>query len=760
MFQSRFGKEGKSQEMERLRHALKSFSFISLFCLSLLQATNSDASHAMGADLTYTCLGGNTYRVTLSFYRDCIGISAPGSVYINVSSASCGENLGVTAFPIAGTGQEVTQLCPTAVSTCNGGVYTGIQEWIYEGVITLPRQCDDWLFSYSLCCRNAAITNIDNPGFSTFYLEAELDNLNFSCNNSPIFTNKPVPFACLGQQFCFNHGAYDPDGDSLVFSLIDPYQTSTTTVTYNGAFTASQPLSSTPPVSFNALTGDVCMTPTAMEVTVMAVLVQEYRNGILIGSVERDIQITVMNCNNTLPSLTGINGTNSFTDTICANEPYCFFINSIDPDTGQTVTITWDGGISGGTFTTTAGPRPDGNFCWTPTMAEIGNGPHCFTAKVSDDNCPMFGSQIYSYCLTVIGLDVDLGPDRSIACNDLATITATASGGTGNYSYLWSNGFTNPTQTLGVGTYVVTVDDGECIAMDTISVTNDAMPIAQFVANEPCVNTPVQFIDSSYVPFGIITNWSWTFGDGNTASVQNPVHTYNAAGNYTVTLIITTSLGCIDTVSHDISILPNPTASFLTADACVGASVGFLDTSTPPGSINFWNWNFGDGNTSNQQYPSHTYGSAGTYQVTLIAGDTSGCMDTVVQPVTIHPLPTANFSFNGSFCENNPINFTDLSVDANGIVSWYWTFGNDSTSTSQNPTVVFDTAGTYNVTLVVTNAFGCVDSITQQINIGIAPTITANPGVSVCNGDSAVLVATGNGTIVWTPGGTTGDTLV
>ena len=81
---------------------------------------------------------------------------------------------------------------------------------------------------------------------------------------------------------------------------------------YLPPFSATSPLSSSPAVSFNPLTGDICMTPTNLEVTVMAVLVQEYRNDVLIGSVERDIQVTVTTCNNILPTLGGINGTNSF----------------------------------------------------------------------------------------------------------------------------------------------------------------------------------------------------------------------------------------------------------------------------------------------------------------------------------------------------------------------------------------------------------------------------------------------------------------
>ena len=177
---------------------------VAVFALIMMISGRAHASHAMGADLTYQCLGGNTYMITVSFYRDCIGIAAPGSPFVTISSASCGQSLGVTCYRRAGTGQEVTPACSSSVTTCNGGSFTGIQEYVYDGIITLPMQCSDWVFGYSLCCRNAAITTINSPSSNTFYIDAMLNNLITPCNSSPTFSNKPVPFLCLGQSYCFN----------------------------------------------------------------------------------------------------------------------------------------------------------------------------------------------------------------------------------------------------------------------------------------------------------------------------------------------------------------------------------------------------------------------------------------------------------------------------------------------------------------------------------------------------------------------------
>ncbi|MBK7968083.1 MAG: PKD domain-containing protein [Bacteroidetes bacterium] len=727
--------------------------------LLMMQFREARASHAMGADLTYECLGGNTYRIRVSFYRDCIGIPAPNNVFVNIRSVTCGQNLGITCDPIPGTGQEVTPLCPSAISSCNGGIFTGIQEWVYEGVVTLPMQCTDWVFSYNLCCRNAAITTITNPGTSTFYIYASLNNTISPCNTSPTFSNKPVPFACVGQQYCFNHGAFDADGDSLVYSLITPYQNATTTVDYIPPFNATDPLTSAPAVTFNPATGDICMTPQNLEVTVMAVLVSEYRNGVLIGTVERDIQITVLSCNNTLPTLSGINGTNNFDITVCAGEQLCFDILSTDPDPGQNVFINWDGSIPAGTFTSNGATRPTGTFCWTPTQADISSNPYCFTVRVNDDACPMIGAQIYSYCINVIGINVNAGPDQFIACNDLATVNVTASGGTGNYTYLWSNGITLPIQTVGVGTYIVTVNDGVCSNQDTVVVANAFEPTAAFTAVGTCPNTPVQFTDQSTLPGGTIISWNWNFDDGGTSTIQNPIHQFPGPGTYNVSLIIETSFGCIDTVVVPVTIAPPPVAAFNVGQGCAGTSLTFNNTTTPPGNYN-WLWNFGNGTGSTLQNPGVVYANPGTYTVTLVAGDTTGCADSTVQQVVINPLPIPAFTYSAIACQGGNITFVDSSNGNGGtITGWNWTFGNGQTSNGSNPVINYPNPGNYDVTLVVTNSFGCTASILQTIAINPPPVANAGANQIICLGGTATLVASGGVSYSWSPGGYTTDVI-
>ncbi|HLC83009.1 MAG TPA: SprB repeat-containing protein, partial [Bacteroidia bacterium] len=444
------------------------------FILMFIQTSNEAfASHAQSADITYQCLGGNQYQISLSFYRDCAGVVAPATVSINLSSASCGENYNLTLNPIPGTGQDVSPICSAFNTECSGGTYPGVQEFIYRGITTLPASCTDWVFSFTLCCRNASIGTILNPSAESIYVEATLDNLNFPCNNSPNFSNAPIPFVCSNQPYCFNNGSSDIDGDSLYFTLITPQTSATTTVTYNPPYSAAQPLASSPAVTFDNLTGDMCMTPTMIQVTVFAVLVQEYRNEILVGSVMRDIQMRTISCTNNNPYVAGINNTGTYSLTSCAGIPINFTIDTYDIDSAQNVSIVWNGAIAGATFTSSGGARPTGTFSWTPTAADISTASHCFTITVQDDNCPYNGSQTFAFCITVTGivLNTTASPANCNASNGSADVTIVT--GTGPYTYQWlpSGGTTSSENGLSSGTYTVNVTGANgCMSSATATV--------------------------------------------------------------------------------------------------------------------------------------------------------------------------------------------------------------------------------------------------------------------------------------------------
>ncbi|MBL4654192.1 MAG: hypothetical protein JKY33_00030, partial [Bacteroidia bacterium] len=202
------------------------FSLITILLLVFSQVENARASHAMGLDISYTCVGPDTYEFTMNFYRDCDGMAAPSSATLNVTSPSgCGADATISLTQ-QGPGVEVSPLCQSelANSTCasSTGTLPGVEKYTYTGTYTFPANCDDWVISYSHCCRNDQITTLVSPASNDLFVKSTLDNTNGLCNNGLSFTSLPVPFICAGEPFNYNHGALDADGDSLVYTMVPP----------------------------------------------------------------------------------------------------------------------------------------------------------------------------------------------------------------------------------------------------------------------------------------------------------------------------------------------------------------------------------------------------------------------------------------------------------------------------------------------------------------------------------------------------------
>ena len=238
-------------------------------------------------------------------------------------------------------------------------------------------------------------------------------------------------------------------------------------------------------------------------------------------------------------------------------------------------------------------------------------------------------------------------------------------------------------------------------------------------------------------------------GDGNTSTAQNPTHTYADGGTFTVSLTVTDDFGATGTTNQDVTVTaPNvdPVASytFTTTDL----TADFTDTSTDEGTITAWSWDFGDTNTSTAQNPSHTYGSAGTYTVQLIVTDDLGAMDTTSQDVTVtapNGDPVAGYTF---VVTDLTADFTDTSSDDGTITAWAWDFGDTNTSTAQNPSHTYGSAGTYTVQLIVTDDLGAMDTTSQDV------TVTAPNGDPVASYTFAVTDLTADFTDTSTDDGT------
>lgn len=262
-----------------------------IFAISLGFGTINQtyATHEQGGDISYLHISGNDYLVTATLFVDCAGLPGMGSINLDVSS-SC--NSFVTSIGAVDT-IELAPQCIIGASTCNGGTLPGARAFVYSGMVTLP-PCNDWYISYSNCCRNNAVINLQNAGTQNIHMGTYLDNSS-APNSSPIFQQSPLLYMCNQGDFCINNTAYDIDGDSLVFTLVDPKSGPSSNIPYNAGYSASQPFGAGNS-TFNSANGNVCVSGAAVGAYQAAVEVREFRNGNLIAITTREFQTQVINC--------------------------------------------------------------------------------------------------------------------------------------------------------------------------------------------------------------------------------------------------------------------------------------------------------------------------------------------------------------------------------------------------------------------------------------------------------------------------------
>jgi gliding motility-associated-like protein len=312
-----------------------------------------------------------------------------------------------------------------------------------------------------------------------------------------------------------------------------------------------------------------------------------------------------------------------------------------------------------------------------------------------------------------------------------------------------SHTYTNP------GFYLpkmILVDDGGCqvpiIGIDTIKVYGIKAGFS---------NAITTLCDSGYVTFkdqslgnDIIQNYLWNFGDGNTSSQANPVHSYSSTGNYKTKLKVTTQHGCIDTTQNPVpvKVVASPKINITSnTGVCIPATITFTaQVLNPDTSALQWKWNFGNGKTSTQQNPSsQIYLASGSFTVNAIATNSSGCKDSVTKVIQTYPLPALNATSDSTFCKGQSIN---LNVTGAATYNWFPSVGL-SCSTCANPVAKPDSNTRYIVK--GTSIHGCIAWDTVTLSVRLPFKMQVSKGDTLCLGKSAQFAASGASTYVWTP---------
>ncbi|MCS7074823.1 MAG: PKD domain-containing protein, partial [Bacteroidia bacterium] len=338
-----------------------------------------------------------------------------------------------------------------------------------------------------------------------------------------------------------------------------------------------------------------------------------------------------------------------------------------------------------------------------------------------------------------------VGQCGTLTFTDQSTITPASSSITG-WSWSFPGGTPStantPTATVtygSAGTYTVTLtvtSSAGCTAVITQTVNVTGLPQAAFTYTPVCVGNATQFQDASVAAAGDpLVAWNWTFPNANpaTSNQQHPTITFNTAGIYQCTLLVTSQQGCTAQVVQPVVVYNNPIADFIDSlSGCRPVCGNFTDLSQPvDGQIINWQWSFpgGSPSSSTAQNPQNIcYNTPGSYPVTLIVTTNYGCKDTLTinNYVNVYAWPNADFSISPSteqlVDESTFFFYNQWSSD---VVSWVWDFGDGSPldSTNANPAHSYSAVATNNtfyefqICLRVENQHGCWDTICKTVKL-------------------------------------------
>lgn len=628
-----------------------------LFILIFFWFHAAQATHIIGGELYYDCLGNNQYRITLKVYRDCYNGQAPFddpaalSIWngnINSLYSTISINFPGSANVPFISGNPCFQAPP---NVC-------VEEAVYTKIITLPASTSSYIIAYQRCCRNNTIINLANPGGTgATYTETIPPSSVVTCNSSPRFNNFPPIALCMGETLVFDHSATDPDGDSLVYELCSTYDGASPTdpqpsvtsappfdyITFTGGYSAGYPIASAPPITIDPQTGELVVKPTQLGQYVVGVCVKEYRNGMLIGTHRRDFQFNVTICQTNVvadielpsyftPGPGGVyyscNGLTVPFDNLSINGWY-YAWNFGDPatnaDTSSLVTPSY-------TYTDSG----------TYTIQMIAN-PGYFCADTD---------YIRLFVKEGVNIDFTVPPGQCIDGNSFNfNITGQYDTGT-NFSWTFDNGASPPTSTAvnpsgisyaapGIYTVHVDAEDQGCTDSATHQVIVYGHPSVDFsVPQIGCVPYTATFsmtIDSAYNDL----HYLWSFGDGHSSSASSPVHVYYNEGIYDVSLVAYATTGCKDTITiirpDEITVYPVPHAQFSVTpleQSIFNPEFWFFDESSLNISCFLY---FDNGDSTDQCTTYYEYTDTGHYNVTQIVYNSFGCPDTFIVPIVVKP---------------------------------------------------------------------------------------------------------------------------
>lgn len=367
--------------------------------VALLSLTGARASHMMGGQITVQHLSALDYIIKYTGYRDITGIPIATIAIINFIDSSSGNTFtaSITYDPA-----NVITLVP------------GVQQYEYVDTVTFPA-AGNWYASYEECCRNCAILNMSNPCFEShhFYTHVLIDSL----NSTPYFLNPPIVIAQQNTPFYYNPLPFDADGDSIAWQLDVPLSMAGMPV----AGYSLPPSDTLVPFNMDPITGDITFLPNTLGNFQVSVRVMEYRNGVQIGEISRDMQIIVVPSGNS-PALITVSS-NQFpfggkTYTIAPGAAFSMTMSVIDPD-NQTLACTGAGepfllaNNPAMLSVSNAASSLSAVISWTPDASQQREKPYIIGLRVAEPFAPFIFQSDISFNLKVGVSTTGLGENNA-----------------------------------------------------------------------------------------------------------------------------------------------------------------------------------------------------------------------------------------------------------------------------------------------------------------------------------------------------------
>lgn len=614
----------------------------------------------MGGELTYTYDGsiggggGNFYIIKLIVYRYCDStiFTAPldASMLLGIYT---GAPTGTAAYVDWYNTESLTLsnsdfvVAPPGNSGCNFTATACIERGEYYTTVLLPDNPDGYHLVVERCCRNGNIMNVVDPGAAgmTFYAYIPPGII----NSSPQISDISVPYICTGDTVSIINNAFDPDGDSLVYDFVvpfngysgppnpapdpfvdnNPYGIPIPEIIYPPGYTAVNFFG---PGSYAFIAPGTGLTSYFIPnqgFYVAAIEIREYRNGNLISTIRRDLQFIAITCSpNAMPSFAPTGNGNTFS--IGEGQTLCFDVTFTDAD-GDSLFLTASGPLldtamvnPAGTIANASGDNVvTSQFCWTPICGMSRPSPYQFSVSVTDNGCPAkTTNEIFSVFVTngpasqYPAVSIQQTPPGIICQGSVISFTANPTYPGSSPEYHWfvngnptgsnSSIFTSGNLNNGDIITLTMISNATCLLNDTansppfiVNVNPQPAPQINITSNPATVLCPQQIclFTANVTNGGAVPSYQWYLNGGTTGTNNYQFTAANPSGVISVYAIVTPSTGCPPQQSNSITfnIVPSfsPEVSLtatLTDSVCPNQQVQFTALASNTGNPPVYSW--------------------------------------------------------------------------------------------------------------------------------------------------------------------------